>query len=348
MRSVVLLIVIAATARADVALRLAPFSGRCFDAAQLVEGLRARGVVAQVGGGAGQDVELSSQADGLDVRITARDATGTVTGVEQRHVAEEPCAALAETVELILVRAATPLRFMPDAPKPRPRHHEVPKVVAKEDEPPPVEPPAVEPAPLPIEPVHIVVSRQVALVSPPPVVTLPHEHERVFVELALDGAWRFPLDHAPSEPAGDLEVGVRWSRRLGLALRVGVARPWRSIDRSGDSAAALEVRRVPIALLLAVDLRLRRGHIRLSAGPLLELYAVAASGVSHAGTDWLAQPAVELRAAYRYDVRRVFFEAGLELDAALLREQLVVTGAGALGHTPVVDLAPFLGAGVTL
>ena len=167
-------------------------------------------------------------------------------------------------------------------------------------------------------------------------------------ELALNGAWLFPLDHAPSEPAGELAVGVRWSRRLGLVLRAGVAKPWRSSDSSGDSVASIDVRRIPIALLLAIDAHLRRGRIRVGVGPLLDVWLVTSRGVSEPHLTRLAQPALEARIAYRYDVKRAFFEAGVALDVALLRQELTVTGVGRLSHTPVADAAPFVGLGVTL
>ena len=169
----------------------------------------------------------------------------------------------------------------------------------------------------------------------------------VHFELALHALWLFPLDEAPSAVAGDAEIAVRWSQRFGVGFHAGVARPWQSFDHSGDSAASVDVRRIPCAVLIEVGLRLHRGSIRLGGGPLVEVWRVTSSGVSQPNTRYVARPGLEVRAAYHYDVARWFFEAGLQLDVGLLRHDFVVTGPGTLSHTPLADLAPFLGVGTT-
>ena len=108
------------------------------------------------------------------------------------------------------------------------------------------------------------------------------------------------------------------------------------------------MRRVPLALLLAIDARLRRGRFHVELGPLVNVWLVTSRQVSDPRLTSLAQPALEARGSYRYDVKRAFFEAGVALDVALLREVLTVTGVGPLSHTPLVDAAPFVGVGVTL
>ncbi|MEO6951534.1 MAG: hypothetical protein ABI321_06965 [Polyangia bacterium] len=354
MRCASLCLVVLASARvlASPSIHLAPFTNHCFDHARLAERLRQHGLTIDIGPAttrAGQHVEVRG-SDSLEVRIEARDDESRVVGLETRRIPDGPCDGVLETTEFVVVRAATPLHFIPDEPKPRPRvprHVEpaTPVVVG-----PPVpellnNAPAVEPAEGPKHEPPVV--RVIVITAPPTQPPVPPRRP-LRIELTLHGLWLFPLDGAPSAVAGDAEVAVRWSQRLGVGFHAGVANRWLSRDRSNDSAASIEVRRIPLAVLVEVELRLRHGEIRLGAGPLLQLWRVESMGVSQPKTRYVAQPGLEVRAAYRHDLHRWFFEAGLQLDVGIVRQDFVVTGPGILSHTPLADIAPFLGVGMTL
>lgn len=356
LRAATLCLVALASAGALAApLRLVPFTNRCFDDAQLAARLRTHALVVEVGptsARSGQHVEVRG-TEALEVRIEARDDEGRVVGLETRRIPDGPCDALLETAELVVVRAATPLHFILDEPKPRPRAPRrvgpvVPSVAEQRVVEQPAQPAPIE-QPAPVEPVRQALA-PVVVVAPVPLPprAAPFPRASLRIELSLHGLWLFPLDDAPSAVAGDAEIAIRWSRRLGLGVHAGVAHRWVSIDHSGDSGASLDVRRIPFAVLLEVALGLRHGEMRIGAGPLVEVWRVESSSVSQPRTRAVAQPGLEVRAAYRYDVRRWFIEAGLQLDVGLLRQDFVVTGPGALSHTPLVDLAPFLGVGVSL
>lgn len=347
------------SALATSSVRLVPFSNHCFDQERLASRLRLRGVTLEIGPTstrAGQQVEVRG-TEALDVRIEAHDDAGRVVGLESRRVPDGPCESVLETVELVIVRAATPLHFIPEAPphsRPHaPRTAEVPVpakaqpaalplVETSETTRPDPPAPAVVVAPVVAAPVIVTPITVVRVVAAPPPLRPP-----LRFELALHGLWLIPLDDPPSAVAGDVELAVRWSRRLGIGLHAGVANVWHSADRSEHSGAAIEVRRVPLALLLEVGLRLPYGEVRLSAGPLVQLWRVESSGVSQPRTILTAQPGLEARALYRYGLRRWFVEFGLQLDVGVLRHDFIVTGSGTLTHTPVADVAPIVGGGVS-
>src|SRR6185437_4139816 len=104
-----------ATARAEsVPIAIAPFSGRCFDAATLAERVRAHvdgpvTVGAPPRGVSRQEVRVADHAGSVTVQVIARDARNAVVGSARHMVPADDCAAALEVTSLILARAALPL-----------------------------------------------------------------------------------------------------------------------------------------------------------------------------------------------------------------------------------------------
>src|SRR5947207_2007655 len=93
-----LLVALPATAHADpVPITVAPFAGRCFDAAALAERVRARVDapvhIGQAARGTHQYVRVSEGAGNLRIDFTARDERGQVVGSAHRVVPDGDCAA---------------------------------------------------------------------------------------------------------------------------------------------------------------------------------------------------------------------------------------------------------------
>ncbi|HEY7954571.1 MAG TPA: hypothetical protein VII38_04725 [Polyangia bacterium] len=105
-----------AVAEAPVPIAVAPFSTRCFDAAELADRVRARmpEATVEVGApppGAHQLVRVAVAGDSLVVRVTATSARHRVVGSERRLLpAAGECGALLELSAQIVIRAATPIR----------------------------------------------------------------------------------------------------------------------------------------------------------------------------------------------------------------------------------------------
>ncbi len=338
------------------------FSNRCFDAARLVERMKRRAValtiVSMSAQAPGHEVEVRDQSPALEVRVTMRDAGARIVGVEVRHLpADTSCESLLETTELIVARAAMPLRYypspssvIPPAAVPRvrrttpvrdsPAPPEISAPTNDDDGPPTRTPPDPEIV-RPIAP-HIVVET-----AHPVVDRVAPRFIRRF-ELDVHALWLFPLDHVPSTPAVDVSIGYRWSRNWGLVLRTGVAGSWQASDVSDEAVASVVCRRIPLVLALALDLPIRRGGFRLAVGPLLALWWTRSAGIIHPDTRVLIQPGAQLRASYRIDVKRFAFEAGVNLNVGFTVQDIVIAGLGSFTHTPVVDLSPFVGIGVRL
>jgi hypothetical protein len=119
----------AATARAEtVPIVVAPFAGRCFDAAQLAERVRAQvgdelpvlvGASAATARGAGshQEVRVRERADAVTVEVVARDRRGRIVGRAERLVPSEvDCATALSIAALMVARAALPLTWREPPP----------------------------------------------------------------------------------------------------------------------------------------------------------------------------------------------------------------------------------------
>jgi hypothetical protein len=150
MRPVALALVLLATASAraegPVPIAVHPFSGRCFDAAQLAERVRARVGESPVTVGAPprgshQEVRVAERAAGIRVEVTARDGRGQIVGSLRRIVPADDCATALEVAGLIVARAALPLnwretpRETPPEPAPHPKHVPPPTVTQQASQP---------------------------------------------------------------------------------------------------------------------------------------------------------------------------------------------------------------------
>jgi hypothetical protein len=175
-------------------------------------------------------------------------------------------------------------------------------------------------------------------------------HHRLEIDVAAQ--WAFPLDGPPSTPAGELTLGWRLLRgrraHFGLGIRTGVSGDWTANSRTPSGVVSVTARRVPLAAELRLDLDVprARGVVRLSAGPEVAFWLARSTGLPHPGSGLAIQPAVFVRAAYRLELGRVVLCLGLNLDAAFVRNQLSVGGVGQVAKTPVVELVPFVGAGL--
>lgn len=143
-------------------------------------------------------------------------------------------------------------------------------------------------------------------------------------------------------------MGYRFTRMVGIGLRVGVAGEWSATAASDSREVTVTARRIPLAAELRIDLAVGRGAFRLSAGPGVALWLVGSNGVAHPLSTVVAEPELLVRAAYRLDLGRFVLEAGVHFDVAFLVDNLTVSGVGTVTHTPLLDLGPFLGAGVRL
>ena len=365
--AIVLIVAAPAVARAqsaDAPVTIVAFESRCFDAARLADRVRARvEVPVQVRparGSAGHEVVVAFGDTTVEVTLTLRTADGRVSGLEVRRLAAElPCETLLETTELMVARAATPLQFRSLSPHPeshrRPRPPEVqPNHPARPlphgvDEPPNgVDEPQLLEEPVPV------LARPKPAAQPAPVVpsariVLPAEpRHRNPLELRLVARWLFPLDGVPSTPAGDVSLGYYWSARLGLVVRVGVTGAWRVGQDVDGQPITIAARGVPLSVLVSGRLDLRRGFVRLEAGPLVTLWLASSSGVRRPMTAIAPVAGLEARGSYAFEVRRFVFEAGVNLGVAFNRADLLISGVGTVAHTSLVDLGPFVGAGINL
>jgi hypothetical protein len=391
MRPVLLALVLAAAsaARAEttVPIVIAPFGGRCFDAAQLAEHVRAKvgELPVTVGApvrGSRQEVRVSQRAAAIRVEVVARDARGQVVGSARRLVpADVDCATALDVAALIVVRAALPLNWRePDrkppattrattaAPPPLPLH--TPPTVATSPTPPTHTPPpvAIAPTPPPSPPQERRTPPQEpppppARALPPPtavkIVRAPTEPGTIVLrthgpggrwvgELWADAYGSFGLGRNVDVAGGELAVGFRRGR-FGAAARGAIEDDWSAQLHSSAGLIGVQVRRAAVALEAHADVGLRFGALRFSAGPTLPIYIVRPSGVPHPGTSLVpAAPAATVRILYHLDVGRVFLSAGLACDVAFSREDLTVTGAGVVARTPWVTLGPLIGFGVNL
>jgi hypothetical protein len=168
------------------------------------------------------------------------------------------------------------------------------------------------------------------------------------VDLDVGARWVFPLDGPPSSPLGDLALGLRLTRHLGVGLRAGIAAPFTGQATVDEVTAKVTARRVPIAAELRVDVPVWRGGFRFSVGPTLALWLVRSEGVGHPASAVLPEPGAELRAVYRLVFGRFILEGGAHGDVAFRVDRLSVAGVGTVARTPRVDLGPALAIGVRL
>ncbi|HEY2747654.1 MAG TPA: hypothetical protein VGL86_23695 [Polyangia bacterium] len=349
------------TGAQSVPIAMAPFRGRCFDAATLAEHVRAHvdgpvGVGAPPRGASHQEVRVAEHAGTIVVQITARDPRGAVVGSARHLVPAEDCAAALEVVALIVARAALPLNAVePRAHKPKPATPPAPKPEPPPTETPPPEPP--KPEPPPPKPQVIIIEKPVPVPTPTPaplppgsvLLRLRGPDHRFVGELsaALYGA--FALDgNGTDQPAGELALGFRRGR-FGAALRGDVEGDFTvAAAPSASTAIKLDIRRAQLALEAHADVGIRIGVLRFVVGPTLPLWSVRPTGVAHPATRVIASAGVTARVLYHLDIGRVFVTIGLTFDAALWREELTLTGVGLIARTPLFEVGPILGFGVNL
>jgi hypothetical protein len=363
--------VAASAARADsVPIAIAPFHARCFDAATLAERVRAHvdGAVtvgAPAQGKSHQEVRVSERDGGLTVAVTARDARGHVVGSAHREVPADDCAAALEVAALIVARAALPLNaaeLHAPAHKPPPAHKPAPTPAPAPTPPPPATPtepvaptPPPPPPPPPPKPQVIIIEKPVekrvpvpAPIPPGAIVlrTRPPDH-RYIGELAAAVYGAFALDGNGADlPAGELSIGFRRGR-FGAAVR-GDVEGDHSIAVDSAGAIKLSLRRTQVALEAHADVPIRVGALRFVLGPTLPLWIVRPSGLPHPQSSVIVSAGITARLLYHLDLGRVFLTAGVTFDAALVREELSLTGIGPIAHTPLFEIGPILGFGVNL
>jgi len=211
--------------------------------------------------------------------------------------------------------------------------------------------PAPAPAPAPATPAPKVATPTSPSipVAQPPVATVskprPLPPDRWHFDLGVRGQWSFPLDGAPSAPAGELALGYHWSR-WGVELRAGIADDWgRSVVVRNESVGIL-ARRIPLSLALTVAFPVRGGAIRLQAGPLVALWLVHPDGATRGSATVVTEAGLSAGASYRLHLSRMFLEVGVQLDVAFTSDRLTIVGAGLIAQTPIVAAAPYLGGGV--
>jgi hypothetical protein len=345
----------AATARAEtVPIAVAPFSGRCFDAAALAERVRARVESAVTVGapprGSHQEVRVADHAGSVIVQVTARDQHGDVVGSARHVVPADDCAAALEVAALIVARAALPLTAVePRAHKPKPQKPE--PTEAPPPEPTPATPPP--PAPPPPKPQVIIIEKPVPTPAPAPIppgavlLRLRGPEKRWVGELSAALYCAFALDgNGADEPAGELAVGFRRGH-FGAALRGDVEGDF-TVAAAAGSGIGLDIRRAQLALAAHADVPIRVGSLRFVFGPTLPLWSVRPVGVAHPSTHVIVSAGLSARVLYHLDIGRFFVTAGVTFDAALWREELTLTGVGPIARTPLFEAGPILGFGVSL
>ena len=352
-------------ARAEsVPIAIAPFAGRCFDAAALAERVRghvdsAVTVGAAPRGASHQEVHVAEHAGALTVQVTARDARNAVVGSARHMVPADDCAAALEVTSLIVARAALPLTAVeprPAHPRPKPAAPPPPAPPAATPETPPAPPetPPAEkpPAPPPPKPQVIIIEKPVPTPTPAPIppgsvlLRLRPPDKRWIGELwaAVYGA--FALDgNGADEPAGELALGFRRGR-FGAALRGDVEGAF--TVASAQPGIALDIRRAQLALEAHADVPVRVGALRFVLGPTLPLWSARPTGVTHPTTHVLVSAGLTARLVYHLDIGRFFGMVGVTFDAAFLREELTLTGVGPIARTPLFEVGPILGFGVNL
>jgi hypothetical protein len=348
---------------AAVPIAVAPFAGRCFDAAALAERVRSRVESAVTVGapprGSHQEVRVSERGRELSVQVVARDQRGAVVGSARHVVPADDCAAALEVASLIVARAALPLTAVePRVHKPRPPKPEPveppPPVEPPKPEPPRPEPPKPEPPPPPPKPQVIIIEKPVPTLPPPlppgsVLLRLRGPEHRWVGELSAAVYGAFALDGNGTDlPAGELALGFRRGR-FGAALRGDVEGDFTvAAAPSASTAIKLDIRRAQLALEAHADVGIRIGVLRFVVGPTLPLWSVRPTGVAHPATRVIASAGVTARVLYHLDIGRVFVTIGLTFDAALWREELTLTGVGLIARTPLFEVGPILGFGVNL
>lgn len=362
--------VAASAARAEsVPIAVAPFHARCFDAATLAERVRAHvdgpvAVGAPARGASHQEVRVVERDGSVSVQVTARDARGQIVGSAHRIVPDDDCAAALEIASLIVARAALPLNAAelrgpvhkpPVAHKPSPPPATTPTDTPTDTPTPPSPPINAAPPPPPPKPQVIIiekpVEKRVTVPAPIPagaIVLRTRGPDRRFVgELAVAAYGAFALDGTGAdEAAGELALGFRRGR-FGLGLR-GDVEGDHTVPADTTGTIKLSIRRAQVALEAHADVPIRVGVLRFVLGPTLPLWSARLNGLPRPHTSVIVSAGVGARLLYHLDLGRVFLTAGVTFDAALVREELTVTGIGPIAHTPLFEIGPILGFGVNL
>ncbi|MDB4967448.1 MAG: hypothetical protein JWN44_3137 [Myxococcales bacterium] len=351
-----------------VPITIAPFAGRCFDAAALAERVRARAEapvrIGQPPRGSHQLVHVSETAAQVRIDFTARDERGRIVGSAHRMVPAGDCAAALDVAALIVARAAMPLNVEPTAERHEPRapKHTPPPQSPSPQSPPPQSPPP-SPPPAAAEPIappatpspppkpQVIIIERVAPPSQPPPGTIllrtRGPERRLVGELVAAVYGAFGIDGSGAdEPAGELSLGLRRGR-FGVAIR-GAVEGGYTVAAPTDAHVTLQLRRAEVALEAHLDVPIRVGALRFVLGPAVPLWSVRPDGVPHPQPSIIASVAVTARILYHLDLGRIFLTAGVTCETSLLRHELTVTGVGAVARTPLFEVGPILGFGVNL
>lgn len=338
------------------------FAGSCFDAARLKRRIAERDPSVPLVELAPRIrhlvVQIAGQERGVSLRLSSRDANGALLGAELRILpSTSECDELLEAAALIVVRSATPMhaaasRAPERAPTPR-RPTAVHAIPPSAPSPLTATPSPVTPAPTPAstpDPIPAPPAPAVAIPTPAPTVALAvasRRPRRPRIELDLAGGWSFPLDGVRSAPRGALTLALDLGR-FGVGIHAAVQGEVRTELSTEIGKLTLGVRGLPLAVLARADFPVSRGAFRVTAGPALLIWSVHASGLPHPGAATVLAPGAIVGASYRLLLGRYTIEGGVTLTTAFTRETLIIDGYGAVGHTALISLAPFLGAGVRL
>jgi hypothetical protein len=400
---------------------IAPFSLRCFDGYALAARLRAQlpdaeVLVGSAPPGAHQWVQVRSEPPNLVVHISLLNDDKRVVGRAERLIPDEnDCAALLDTISLMVARAATPLAFRaPPSTTPRgkhpvrqPDHRASPPSEnrtpppsenrtppssenrtpppsenrtppssenrtpppsenrtpppSENRTPPPSEnrtpPPSENRTPRPPENRTSENRTTAAQTAPSPkpgseIHAPAISRARHRFEIDFAARWGFPLDGPPSTPGGDATLGWRWWRRrvaVGIGARVGVSAEWSASTAPPDGGViTVFARRIPVAaeLRLDVDIPRARGVFRISAGPEAVVWLARSTGLPRPGSAVFAEAGAFVRGAYRLELGPAVLTAGVDLEVAFKPDRLKIGGVGTVGETQVVQISPFVGAGV--
>jgi hypothetical protein len=171
-------------------------------------------------------------------------------------------------------------------------------------------------------------------------------HRRFEIDAAF--YWSFPLDGPASTPGGALSLGYSFRRGIGLDVRAGVEGATTASRATSSGTVSIESRRVPVAAQVHLDLRVPAGAVRLAAGPLVALWLASAGGLPRPSSQVLAEPGATVNVGYRLDLGRFDLTVGVALDVLFVAHDLTIGGAGTLARTSLVEVLPYLAAGLQI
>jgi hypothetical protein len=157
----------------------------------------------------------------------------------------------------------------------------------------------------------------------------------------------FGLDGGSDQPGGELAAGFARGR-FGAEARGSVDRDYPVAASSEAGPLSLSLRRSTVAVGVHAEVPVRVGAVRFVVGPTLVLWNVRTAGLPHPRSSIIPDFAVDARVFYRLDVGHIFLQAGVDFQVAPTAEDLSITGAGVIAHTPRFVLGPLFALGVNL